>query len=149
MQVYGIFITLSIILGIIIWIQNAKKYEIKTENIITCSIYTIISAAIGAKVLFLITNIPNNIITLKQNPLNLITHGFVFYGGIIGGAIGIYLYSKKNKIKAKQLVISIVPSIPLMHGIGRIGCHIVGCCYGIKYTRNRKYKLHKLTICTQ
>lgn len=148
MQIYGIFITISIILGIIIWIQNAKKYEIKLENIVTCSIYTIISAIVGAKILFLITNIPNNINTLKQNPLNLITHGFVFYGGIIGGAIGIYLYSKKSKVNYKQLIISIIPSIPIMHAIGRIGCHIVGCCYGIQYMRNRKYKIHKFTICT-
>ncbi len=133
MQIYGICITISIVLGIIIWIKNAKKFYIKSNDILTCSIYTIISSAIGAKILFLITNIPNNIHTLKQNPLNLITNGFVFYGGIIGGAIGIYAYSKKRKIAYKELLISIIPSIPLMHAIGRIGCFLVGCCYGIPY----------------
>ncbi len=133
MQIYGICITISIVLGIIIWIKNAKKFNIKSNDILTCSIYTIISSAIGAKILFLITNIPNNIHTLKQNPLNLITNGFVFYGGIIGGAIGIYAYSKKRKIAYKELLISIIPSIPLMHAIGRIGCFLVGCCYGIPY----------------
>jgi phosphatidylglycerol:prolipoprotein diacylglycerol transferase len=27
----------------------------------------------------------------------------------------------------------VVPSIPLIHAIGRLGCYFAGCCYGIPY----------------
>lgn len=135
-SIYGICISVSILLGIMLWIELAKFYKIKRDDILHCSIYTIIGSAIGAKILFFITNmknIINEIIINPKNIINLLTGGFVFYGGIIGGTIAIYIYSKKFNINFKKLILSIVPAISLMHAIGRIGCLFVGCCYGISY----------------
>ncbi|MFN7181873.1 MAG: prolipoprotein diacylglyceryl transferase [Planctomycetota bacterium] len=57
--------------------------------------------------------------------------GYVFYGGyIVGLTVGlIYIYvSKYNILKVLDIV------TPLLHlgiFIGRIGCHLHGCCFGI------------------
>lgn len=59
--------------------------------------------------------------------------GFVFYGGLIGGVLGILVYSKIFKISFKKLIIILIPTVPIFHAIGRIGCLCAGCCYGKEY----------------
>ena len=59
--------------------------------------------------------------------------GFVFYGGLIGGILGVLVYSKQFKISFKELLLILLPVVPLIHGIGRIGCLCAGCCYGMEY----------------
>jgi phosphatidylglycerol:prolipoprotein diacylglycerol transferase len=57
--------------------------------------------------------------------------GFVFYGGLIGGVAAAFLYCVTCKKPASKMIEIAVPSFPLIHGIGRIGCLMAGCCYGI------------------
>ena len=59
--------------------------------------------------------------------------GFVFYGGLIGGILGVFIYSKQFKISFKELLLILLPVVPLIHSIGRIGCLCAGCCYGMEY----------------
>ncbi len=59
--------------------------------------------------------------------------GTVFYGGLIGGTLGVTFVAKLLKIKVETLEACAVPYIPLGHAIGRIGCLLAGCCYGFPY----------------
>ena len=59
--------------------------------------------------------------------------GFSSLGGVIGGLIMLYLYSLLVKKDYKYMLILFMPSIPLMYAIGKIGCFVAGCCYGIPY----------------
>lgn len=60
--------------------------------------------------------------------------GFVFYGGLIGGLIFIFLPGKIHKIEAEKYIEHYIFLIPFIHAFGRIGCFEAGCCYGIPYT---------------
>ncbi len=60
----------------------------------------------------------------------LFSHGFVFYGGLIGAVFGVFVYSRQFRLPFWHLTDSLIPSVPLMHAIGRIGCFCAGCCYG-------------------
>jgi phosphatidylglycerol:prolipoprotein diacylglycerol transferase len=60
----------------------------------------------------------------------LLTHGFVFYGGLIGAVAGIFIYSKQFRLRTWHLIDGLIPSVPLIHAIGRIGCFCAGCCFG-------------------
>jgi prolipoprotein diacylglyceryltransferase len=62
--------------------------------------------------------------------VELLRYGFVFYGGVIGAILGFFLYAKQYKLQFFPLLENAVPSIPLIHSIGRIGCFLAGCCYG-------------------
>lgn len=59
--------------------------------------------------------------------------GLVFYGGLFGGIGGAILGAKLAKRQISELERAFVPYIPLGHAIGRIGCVMGGCCYGIPY----------------
>jgi phosphatidylglycerol:prolipoprotein diacylglycerol transferase len=57
--------------------------------------------------------------------------GLVFLGGLMGGMISVTIYIYNNKIKWLQAADWAAPFLALGHGIGRIGCFLVGDDYGI------------------
>jgi phosphatidylglycerol:prolipoprotein diacylglycerol transferase len=59
--------------------------------------------------------------------------GMSSLGGIIGGLLLLYVYTLISKKDYKYVLILFMPSIPLMYAIGKIGCFVAGCCYGIPY----------------
>ena len=59
--------------------------------------------------------------------------GFVFYGGVFGGLLGLYLCGKILHIQVMVYTRAAIPVIPVTHAFGRIGCAFVGCCYGVPY----------------
>ncbi len=136
---YGLMITLGIIIGVMIAILRRSKYNISKDDVIFSSCYGGIGLVVGAKLLYIITIIPHiiknwNVIISDIKILNqVLSKGFVFYGGLIGAVIGFYIYSRMYKIDFMMLLDLMAPSIPIIHGIGRIGCFFAGCCYGMHY----------------
>lgn len=59
--------------------------------------------------------------------------GFVFYGGIIGGLIGLILGKYIAHCKLSDYIDLFGLLVPLVHSFGRVGCFCAGCCYGIRY----------------
>lgn len=136
---YGLIIFIGIFIGAIISIfYFSKFFSVKKEDIFYCILYAVIGLGIGAKLLYIITNIPFLIanyqsLDLFDTFLQMLKGGFVFYGGLIGGILGVLVYSKQFKISFKELLLILLPVVPLIHGIGRIGCLCAGCCYGMEY----------------
>ncbi len=59
--------------------------------------------------------------------------GCVFYGGFIGGAVGIVVYGKLFHESVLDIMDVFACLLPLGQAIGRVGCFLNGCCYGIDY----------------
>lgn len=136
---YSLLIFLGILLGAILVVYYfAKLNHLSKEDAFFSILYCVIGVGIGAKILYLITNIPfllQNVsqLNMAETLLQMLQGGFVFYGGLLGGILGIFIYSKQFKVPFSSLLLSIVPVIPLVHAIGRIGCLCAGCCYGMEY----------------
>ncbi len=100
----------------------------------------LIGAIVGAKVLYLLVSIPEIyaqreiLFSSASNALSLLSSGFVFYGGLIGGFIGAVCYAHIFQVNAVRTAENFIPAIPLFHFFGRIGCFLAGCCYGIPYS---------------
>lgn len=136
---YGLMIIIGFIAGVSVAVIRSKKYSIPKEDIFFASCYAGIGLIVGAKLLYIITVLPKIIEHRKiifsdfHIFLGLISGGFVFYGGLIGAILGIYIYCRQFHINLLELVDLLGPSIPLIHAFGRIGCFSAGCCYGIHY----------------
>ena len=63
----------------------------------------------------------------------LIESGFVFYGGLIGGALGYFVGIKISRCSFRDFLNIFAFAIPYIHAWGRVGCFCAGCCYGINY----------------
>ena len=136
---YGLIIFIGIFIGGIIAIQYFTKFhDVKKEDVFYAILYAVIGVGIGAKLLYILTNIPflienYNTIDLWDTLLQMFKGGFVFYGGLLGGILGVFIYAKQFKISFKSLLLILIPVVPLIHSIGRIGCLCAGCCYGMEY----------------
>ena len=136
---YGIMALLAITTAICFGVfYFSKYYDIKKEDVFYSSIFALIGSGIGAKLLYIITILPNivnifNQLGVKSAIITLMKGGFVFYGGLFGGILGIYIYAKKFKVLFKKLITILIPTTPILHAIGRIGCLCAGCCYGKEY----------------
>lgn len=135
--VYGICCTVGIVLAGLLALYNAKSQKIDKYDMIICFAAILIGAFIGAKLLYLIIDFQAVRQYFEQNGFNFETlsgiaqGGFVFYGGFIGGLLGIFIFSGIRKVSPIHFITVIAPSVPLAHAFGRVGCFMAGCCYGI------------------
>ena len=137
---YGIFFWLGIFVAAFAAIFVCKKKALPLFDLTCSAVYAVIAAIIGAKLLYLIVSWKDIMYFAKENDLEfieilpmLIKGGFVFYGGLIGGILGLLIYSKQFKMDFSLLMDIYAAVVPLGHAIGRVGCFFGGCCYGIPY----------------
>lgn len=133
---YGLFAVIGLTVAFCVAYYQVKRYKLNFDNFILLSCIAVFFAIIGSKLLFII--ISWNDIDVKElknmNYLkNILNGGFVFYGGLIGALIGIYICKKVLKIEIKEYLRYCIPVIPTVHAFGRIGCSLVGCCYGCPF----------------
>jgi phosphatidylglycerol:prolipoprotein diacylglycerol transferase len=60
--------------------------------------------------------------------------GLTAWGAVLGASLGIWIYCKLAKIKIGYLFDLLAPAIIMAQAIGRIGCLLNGCCYGVPTT---------------
>lgn len=121
--------------AIVMTFYRTSRYQMDFYDFMKALIFCIIGGVIGSKLLFVMTNIPHLIQNFTFfNLLETIAQsGFVYYGGLFGVLLGIYIYINRNKkYNLTHIYNMIAPAIPLFHGFGRIGCLFAGCCYGIE-----------------
>jgi phosphatidylglycerol:prolipoprotein diacylglycerol transferase len=59
--------------------------------------------------------------------------GYVWYGGMIGAlAVAIFYFYRRPHLKAWLYSDAFAPAIMAGAAIGRVGCFLAGCCYGVE-----------------
>jgi len=128
---YGIFIALAII-WIILWLvwQVRGGAHLSYETIFTAALVGIPSGIVLARLLHVIDLWDYYI----QNPREIIGgSGLTAYGAVLGAALGIWIYSKFSKLQFGYFADLVAPAVIVAQAvIGRVGCTINGCCYGVK-----------------
>ncbi len=137
-QTYGVMVLIGFFAALFTVKIRTKNAGLKTD-VFYLSVWALVGGFILAKVLYwitvagrMITAIGNigGTITFGEFFKDYILSGFVFYGGLIGGAIAVIWYLHDERQKVSDFVNIIMPAIPLAQGFGRIGCFFAGCCYG-------------------
>lgn len=124
--IYGFLITTALFSNLLITYILINK-KVSNLEYIYLMIFEFIGIVIGAKLFTLFSNF-----NVNKN-LTFVELGLSSYGGVIGYLLSIFLYSLTFKDNIKIILKNTIIPIPLMYAIGKIGCHIAGCCYGIKY----------------
>jgi phosphatidylglycerol:prolipoprotein diacylglycerol transferase len=94
----------------------------------SCTLGAMIGGVLGAKIYYLIDNWSITV----GDPLGSIFSGsgLTYYGGLIGGALGVLLVGRRYKVPLLTLVDMGGPMVALGYGVGRIGCFLNGDDYG-------------------
>lgn len=131
---YSLMILTGLLTGnLIIWLLCRKCYRMNYEDFLLLEAYTFLGAMVGAKGLYFF--VARNQIQWDRffEPeyfSGLMTGGFVFYGGLIAGFAVFLLAGRLHKIDTKAYIRKFLFVVPYVHGFGRLGCYMAGCCYG-------------------
>ncbi len=124
-QFYVLAMGIAFVCNVIVILSIYKKYDYNKREILGLLLYENVGMIIGGKLLFLIVN--------GSNGSSFWQLGFMSYGALLGATImGVFLCFHVHK-PIENLLLIVTPSFPLMYAIGKIGCFLVGCCYGIEY----------------
>lgn len=126
---YGTMLAAAFLIGIYMAASDAEKEGIKKDYLFDLGFYVVLSAIIGARLLYIIVNYK----FFSKNPLEIILFnhgGLVFYGGLIGAFFTSYIYIKKHNLQTWHIADIIAPYLALGISITRIGCFLNGCGFG-------------------
>ena len=126
---YGLMIAIGILAAYFTGEYRAKKRKLPYEHVFYLVVWCVVGGFLGAKILYWITEWKS----IVEDPgflRDTLTDGFVVFGGIIGGILTAYVYCKVEKLSFLKFFDTLMPSVALAQGLGRIGCLLAGCCYG-------------------
>ncbi|MBE7085134.1 MAG: prolipoprotein diacylglyceryl transferase [Clostridiales bacterium] len=131
---YGLFYFLGIGVAALVAVFLIKKRKLSGYELTYSAIFAVLGGVVGAKLLYCLVSIKDVITFIKAGDFaSIMKGGFVFYGGLIGGAFGLWLYGKCFKMKMTDYYEVFATVFPLGHALGRVGCQLAGCCYGVEY----------------
>lgn len=130
---YGIIIAVGMLLAILLTMQNAKREGLNPDNVLDLALVIVPMAIVGARLYYVIFMWQQ---IYSAGPFWKVfavwEGGMAIYGGVIGGFIGICLYSRfsKNRIPLLKIADMIAPGLILAQAIGRWGNFVNQEAYG-------------------
>ena len=134
LPMYGLCTMVGTIFALLAVFRLRKKGSpLSEDNLLDALIWAILLGFICAKALYFIVDPPQMPHSWSEL-WDLISAGLVFYGGLLGGLLGLFLVSRKTKKSMITYTDLMAPCFPLAHAGGRVGCLMAGCCYGMEYS---------------
>lgn len=110
--------------------QRGKKLGIEADVVNSLSTTVLISGVIGCRLMHIILYPEGYHEFMDIFKLN--EGGLVLYGFLLTTPWVIWWSLKRKGVDANTFFTIFTPVVPLGIGIGRLGCFLNGCCYGVK-----------------
>ena len=142
----GMCVLVGAILAVLLsWILRKRTALDWNGEFVDAIISAVLLGFVGMKILYWIVT-PNVFRDAFANGffqgiLSLLMEGMVFYGGLIGGILGIFLTARKKKKNILEFTDLMAPCFCVAHAFGRIGCLLAGCCYGLQVGETAQFGL--------
>ena len=131
--VYGLLITLGIALAVFICSREEKRLSLPRDISIDLALWAVPAAVIGARLYYVVFQWK----MYADDPVRILyiwEGGLAIYGGVIGGALGLFALSRKSKVPFARLTDLVAPVLILGQAIGRWGNFINGEAFGYAVT---------------
>ena len=125
---YGIIITFGIVMATLYVLYRARQEGVSADDILDLGIYVVIFAVLGCRIFYVLTSLDSydsfwEIFAIWEG-------GLAIYGGIIAGALTIFIYCRLKKKCFYQLLDMVAPAVMLGQMIGRWGNFTNGEAHG-------------------
>ncbi len=127
---YGIIVALGVA-AVILWMTRQiirKRADLPSPPDPTVTILAILSGVVVSKLFHVIDRWDY----YSQNLWEIFSGaGLSIYGAVLGVSLFFWIYSKVKHYQFGLFADLVAPGIILAQAIGRVGCTINGCCYGM------------------
>ena len=117
--------------GVGTWLaaRRAPACGLAPELIYDSAVPVLLSALAGAKLTYFAT-VGAGPVNSLTDLIGLLRGGFVYLGGVAGGAIGAVWWLTRRGASPFAFADAIAPAMGVSLAVGRLGCFLNGCCYG-------------------
>jgi phosphatidylglycerol:prolipoprotein diacylglycerol transferase len=142
---YGLLAAVGLVVAVALAVRRGRRAGIATVNTLDLAFYAIVFGVVGARLLYVLmhasdygrlcagTGTPRTLGQLVSDCTAAVRFwqgGLVFLGGAILAAASTLLLARRRGLGLGEVADALAPSVSLGHVFGRIGCFMVGCCYG-------------------
>lgn len=129
---YGLMYVIAFFVGIFLLKKEVKRKEIALtdDDILNFALWGYLFGIIGARTYYIIFNW--NYYGMYPKEIPAIWHGgLAIHGGLLGGLLAGYLFTKKKGVSFLLLADAVAPSIILGQAFGRFGNFMNGDAHGV------------------
>ena len=125
---YGVMVALAVLAIVLISLKEAKRVHMSEIHVYNIAVWAVIGGVIGSRLFHVIDKWDYYF----QHPEQIVGFaGVAVYGAVVGVIVAIAIYTVVKKLSMWQLCDVVSPGSLVGMAIGRIGCVLNGCCYGL------------------
>ena len=131
---YGILIALGVLLGVLLAARRQKRLNLPSETGLDLALICLPVAVVCARAYYVIfewSAYKDDLLSI----FNLRRGGLAIYGGVLGGALAVFVYSRIKKRPFLSLADLAAPSLALGQAVGRWGNFFNQEAYGAAVTQ--------------
>ncbi|MGI8922480.1 MAG: prolipoprotein diacylglyceryl transferase [Fimbriimonadales bacterium] len=126
---FGVMLIIGFLAGYWLASKRTEKYGITKDQLSNLAIFALIAGVVGARIGWVVQEWG----FYSKNPgeiLKVTEGGMTSYGGILFGLLATWIWAARTKVSMVAALDLLAAPALIMHGFGRIGCFLNGCCYG-------------------
>jgi len=127
---YGLLLAIAFLASIQVFLARGRARGLPEDRLSTLSLWLLVLAIAGGRLLFVLTHWDE----YKGDPIGIFRlweGGLMLYGGYVLAILGGILYVRRARLPVWRVGDAAAPAMALGIGIGRLGCFLNGCCYGL------------------
>jgi phosphatidylglycerol---prolipoprotein diacylglyceryl transferase len=127
---YGITFVLALLVGGILVRRWAPRFQVAREHVEGLMVSIALGTIAGARLYFVVQNDFSSYVSQPWRVLAVWEGGLAFFGGLFGGILAAYVYTRRHGLPFLRVADLFAPAIPIGGAIGRITCGLDGMDYG-------------------
>ena len=127
---YSALIWLGIVLAVAYAQWQGRLLGYRHPQALDGALWALVGGLLGARLAYVVPNWPD----YGGRPAALIGlwgGGYAFQGGLLGGTLGLWLYSLNARLSFRRLADLAAPAVSLAQGLGWAGAWVHGANYGL------------------
>jgi phosphatidylglycerol:prolipoprotein diacylglycerol transferase len=127
---YGLLLAVAFLVGTWLALREARRLALDEDRLVTVILVVLVCSIVGARALYVLEHVQEfqrewgSMLAVWQGGLTL-------YGGVVAGTVGGLLAARQLGMPMWTVADATAPSLALGTAIGRVGCFLNGCCYGV------------------